>query len=29
VSTIAREEGLRAHALSAELRGGISSELRE
>ena len=28
VSTIAREEGLRAHALSAELRGGISSELR-
>jgi len=29
VSTIAREEGLRSHALSAELRGGISSELRE
>jgi histidinol dehydrogenase len=29
VATIAREEGLRAHALSAELRGGISSELRE
>jgi histidinol dehydrogenase len=29
VSIIAREEGLRAHALSAELRGGISSELRE
>jgi len=29
VSTIAREEGLRAHALSAELRAGISSELRE
>jgi len=28
VATIAREEGLRAHALSAELRGGISSELR-
>jgi len=28
VSTIAREEGLRSHALSAELRGGISSELR-
>jgi histidinol dehydrogenase len=28
VSTIAREEGLRAHALSAELRAGISSELR-
>ena len=28
VSTIAREEGLRAHALSVELRGGISSELR-
>jgi len=28
VSTIAREEGLRTHALSAELRGGISSELR-
>jgi histidinol dehydrogenase len=28
VSTIAREEGLPAHALSAELRGGISSELR-
>jgi len=28
VSIIAREEGLRAHALSAELRGGISSELR-
>jgi histidinol dehydrogenase len=29
VSTIAREEGLRAHALSVELRAGISSELRE
>jgi len=29
VSTIAREEGLHAHALSAELRGGISSELRD
>lgn len=29
VSTIAREEGLRSHALSAELRGGISSELRD
>jgi histidinol dehydrogenase len=29
VSTIAREEGLRAHVLSAELRGGISSEPRE
>jgi histidinol dehydrogenase len=29
VATIAREEGLPAHALSAELRGGISSELRE
>jgi histidinol dehydrogenase len=28
VSTIAREEGLRAHALSVELRAGISSELR-
>jgi len=28
VSTIAREEGLRSHALSAELRGGISRELR-
>ena len=28
VATIAREEGLRAHALSAELRGGISSDLR-
>ena len=26
VSTIAREEGLRAHALSVELRAGISSE---
>jgi len=26
---LAREEGLRAHALSAELRAGISSELRE
>jgi len=29
VATIAREEGLRAHALSAELRGGISSERRD
>jgi len=29
VAIIAREEGLRAHALSAELRAGISSELRE
>jgi len=29
VATIAREEGLHAHALSAELRAGISSELRE
>ena len=29
VSTIAREEGLRAHALSVELRAGILSELRE
>jgi len=29
VAIIAREEGLRAHALSAELRGGISSKLRD
>jgi len=29
VSTIAREEGLRAHALSVELRAGISGDLRE
>jgi len=29
VSTIAREEGLHAHALSAELRAGLSSDLRE
>jgi histidinol dehydrogenase len=29
VSTIAREEGLRAHALSAELRAGLSSDPRE
>jgi len=29
VSAIAREEGLRAHALSVELRAGILSELRE
>jgi len=29
VATIARAEGLRSHALSAELRAGISSELRE
>lgn len=28
VSTIARDEGFVAHALSAELRGGVSSELR-
>jgi len=29
VATIAREEGLPAHALSAELRAGISCELRD